>query len=128
MVIQDAGITDDGVWAIPFLWAWRWTQRRRIERRLPAAQCSPSVIAAYALSEEERLRPWPGRVSRCDDRIIFHEPGTGNEVDLSAAALEAHCDGIAWVDVRVGHVRLLTLAIYAPEEHIFDVLRVRCRK
>lgn len=127
MIIQDAGISDDGVWAIPFLWAWRWIQRRRIERRLPAVECKLNVIAAYARPEEDRLRPWPGRVSRCDHRIIFHESGIENEIDLTAATLEALCDGIAWIDVRRGHDRQLTLAIYAPEERIFDVLGVRCR-
>ncbi|MGA0879019.1 MAG: hypothetical protein ACO3SP_07875 [Ilumatobacteraceae bacterium] len=41
-------------------------------------------------------------------------------------SFEAHCDGIAWIDVRRGEVRMMTLALYAPPDQIFDVLGVRC--
>lgn len=126
MDLQDAGIHDDGVFAIPFLIAWRWIQRRRIERRLPPLRSGDHVIAAYAMDRESNLRPWPGRVSRFEDRIKFQEPLVEGELDLTNSTFEIRCDGLAWIEVRRDAEPHLVLAIYAPPGQIEAVLGIRC--
>lgn len=92
----------------------------------PPSRSDDRVIAACAVDCESILRPWPGRVSRFEDRIRFQEPLIEGKLVPTNSTFEIHCDGPAWIEVRCDVELHLVLAIYALPGQMEAALEIRC--